>query len=111
MIDELKAVAGMNRIGELQDQIWEELNTLIDTMKSEHSNSVYTREELLLLYAQAIASNLTDRASQHVTAVRIQQAFLMDLQQAAMGGARRKDNNNDTTGKAGAHSESGEAEE
>ena len=110
-VDELKVVAATNRIHELQDQIWEELHTLVEALKGEHSTSTYTKQELLLMYSQSISSNLVDRVAQEVMAVRMQEAFLRDLQEQAMGGGGGGKKKNDTTANSGAHSKSGEVEE
>lgn len=80
MIDQLMTEAHANRIHEMTEQLYLEIEGLVKTMKEEHSQVTFTEPELLMLYANSIAADLQTRASQHVTAVRIQQAFMNDLQ-------------------------------
>ncbi len=75
MIDHLMTEAHQNRIQELTEQLYTEIEQMARTMKGEHSKVTFTEYELLLMYVFHVAADLQRRAAARVIEDRSKQAL------------------------------------
>jgi len=74
-MDDLKIDTGLNRAIEIANELYSELEQLANTMTSEGTHSVYTADELLLIYVNSISNSLLERVNTDVTQRKLFQAM------------------------------------
>jgi uncharacterized NAD(P)/FAD-binding protein YdhS len=80
MIDTLMANTHANRINEMVEQIFAEIKGAAETMTGEHSQSTYSKGELMMMYSQAAAEHIQRLAYTQLTAERNSEAIMKELQ-------------------------------
>lgn len=90
VFDILKVSTGTNRIAEICDQLWAEIELLTDTMTEEHTQVTYTKHELLLMWVNSITCGLSNRANTQVQAEEMKKVLF-----SVLGGKKNLDNRTD----------------